>query len=116
MADRSEEARHRAEASFKKREQQPKAADKIWAERAVAATASDKNAARLKSLRLARDAAATPTQSTAKVTKSKNPATQSSTPASTDVLVHNPEAREVLPTHRQLPTKVARSHKKSRLG
>ena len=54
MADRSEEARRRAEANFKKKEQQAQEADKVWAERAVAEKATEQNAARLKALRLER--------------------------------------------------------------
>lgn len=57
MADRSEEARARAEANFKKKDLQRQEADQVWAERATAAAASDQNAARLKSLRMAKEAA-----------------------------------------------------------
>ena len=60
MADRSQEARARAEATFKKKALQRQEADQVWAERATAAAASDQNAARLKELRLAKQAADTP--------------------------------------------------------
>src|SRR5215204_2809115 len=55
MPDRSDEARRRAEANFKKKEQQAQEAEKVWAERAVAEKATEQNAARLKALRLARE-------------------------------------------------------------
>jgi len=58
MADRTQEAKLRAEANFKKKELQAEEAVKVWAERAVAEKATEQNAARLKGLRLARDAAA----------------------------------------------------------
>jgi hypothetical protein len=60
MVDPSEEARRRAEANFKKKERQAQEADKVWAERAAAEKATEQNAARLKALRLARDAAENP--------------------------------------------------------
>jgi hypothetical protein len=69
----NEDVRARAEATFKKKELQAQEADKVWAERAVAEKATDQNAARLKGLRLARDAAEKP--STPKVAKKEKPPT-----------------------------------------
>ena len=51
------EARARADARFKKQEDTKRESDKVWAERAVAAEAGEKHRAKLKGLRLARDAA-----------------------------------------------------------
>jgi hypothetical protein len=51
-----DEARARAEAKFKKQEHAKRESDKVWAERAAANTADDKHRAKLKALRLARDA------------------------------------------------------------
>ena len=56
MTSRSDEGRARAEALFRRREQQPKN-EKVWAEREAAGRAADTNRARLKSLRLAKEAA-----------------------------------------------------------
>jgi hypothetical protein len=112
MADRSEEARRRAEANFKKKEQQAQEADKVWAERAVAEKATEQNAARLKALRLARDVAETTSTSRGKRKRTKNPETPGLTAPSMEVLVHDSKEREVLPTHRQAPTKVARAARK----
>jgi hypothetical protein len=53
----SDEARANAEAKFKKQEHAKAEADKVWAERAVAAEAGEKQRAKLKDLRLARDSA-----------------------------------------------------------
>lgn len=69
MADRSQEARARAEANFKKKALQTQEADPVWAERAVAEKASDENAARLKSLRLAKEATTTAAAKTKKAHK-----------------------------------------------
>ena len=110
MADPSDEARKRAEARFKKKERQAQEADKVWAERAVAEKVTEKNAARLKGLRLARDAAETPSKTRAKRKSSKN--AEAPTAPSMEVLVHDSKEREVLPTHRQVPTKVARAARK----
>jgi len=52
MTSRSDEGRARAEAIFKKQEHQTKHSEKIWAEH----SAADANRARLKSLRLAKEA------------------------------------------------------------
>jgi len=60
MADSTQDARLPAEANFKKKERQAEEANKVWAERAVAEKAVEQNAARLKGLRLARDAAEKP--------------------------------------------------------
>src|SRR5687768_17509136 len=113
MVDPSEEARRRAEANFTKKERQAQEADPVWAEQAIAEKATEQNVARLKALRLARDAAENPASSRAKGKKSKkNPDNQSSTAPSMEVLVQDTKAREVLPTHRQVPTKVARAARK----
>jgi len=57
MASRSDEGRVRAEALFKKREQQTKENEKVWAEHVAAGRAADANRAKLKSQRLAKEAA-----------------------------------------------------------
>jgi hypothetical protein len=57
MPDRSDEARARAEAKFKKQEQQTKESEKVWAEHAAAGRAADANRAKLKAQRLAKEAA-----------------------------------------------------------
>jgi hypothetical protein len=54
--DDPDEVRARAEAKFKKQEQQAKENEEVWAERAAAEKAADANKARLKSLRLAMEA------------------------------------------------------------
>src|SRR5215207_6206183 len=51
-----DEARARAEAKFRKQEHTKAESDKVWAERAAAAEAGEKQRAKLKGLRLARDA------------------------------------------------------------
>ena len=56
MVHRSEETRLRAEANFKKKERQADEGEKAWAEHLAAGEAADTNRARLKALRLARDA------------------------------------------------------------
>jgi hypothetical protein len=73
MANRTEEARLRAETNFKKKELQAQEADKVWAERAVAEKATEQNAARLKGLRLARDAAEKPSTRKRGARKEKPP-------------------------------------------
>jgi hypothetical protein len=60
MAHRSEEARLRAEANFKKRQQRTDEGDKVWADHLLAGKAADANRAKLKAQRLARDAAEKP--------------------------------------------------------
>jgi hypothetical protein len=57
MPDNPDEARARAEANFKKKEQQAKENEQVWAEHAAAEQAADKNRARLRKLRLAKEAA-----------------------------------------------------------
>jgi len=56
MADKSEEAKARAEGQFRKREQRSSEAEKAHADIAAQARALDKNTARLKALRLAKEA------------------------------------------------------------
>src|SRR5215204_4769090 len=57
MANKSEEAKARAEGQFRKREQRSSEAEKAHADIAAQARALDKNTARLKALRLAKEAA-----------------------------------------------------------
>jgi hypothetical protein len=57
MPDRSDEARARAEATFKKREQRAKESEQVWAEHAAAGKAADENRAKLRAQRLAKEAA-----------------------------------------------------------
>jgi hypothetical protein len=57
MADSSDEAQSRAEANFKKKEQQTRESDEVWAEHAAAAKATDAKTARLRAQRLAKEAA-----------------------------------------------------------
>ena len=98
MADRSEEARAKAERSFKKKEQQAQEAEKVWAEQAAASCAADDQRARLRALRLAKDAEnhAEP--------KSK-PDRRPAAPVSTAALAGEEEERGILPTHRPVPVK-----------
>jgi hypothetical protein len=56
MADRSEEARLRAEANFKKKQQRAEEGEKVWAAHLAAGKAADANRAKLKALRLAQEA------------------------------------------------------------
>jgi hypothetical protein len=63
MSDNSEEARLRAEAKFKKKEQAEQDAEKVWTERATAEKTDDDKRARLKAMRLAKDAAEKPSKS-----------------------------------------------------
>jgi hypothetical protein len=60
MADRSQDARQRAEYKFKKKERQTQEGEKAWAEHLSAGKAADQNRAKLKAQRLTRDAAETP--------------------------------------------------------
>jgi len=53
----SDEARLRAEATFKKKQQRTEEGDKAWGEHLAAGKAADANRAQLKAQRLARDAA-----------------------------------------------------------
>ena len=73
MADRSEESRLRAESNFKKKERHAQEADKVWAEQAAAGKASDVKRARLKGLRLAKEAA--DAETAAQPARSKPPRT-----------------------------------------
>ena len=57
MADKSDEAKARAEARFRKNEQRSSEAEKAHAEVAAKARARDENTARLKGLRLAKERA-----------------------------------------------------------
>ncbi len=57
MADRSEEMRLRAEQSFKRKEQQAKEGEEAWAEHMAAGEAADAHRAKLKGMRLAKEAA-----------------------------------------------------------
>ena len=57
MGDNSEEARARAEAKFQKQQQADQQAAQAKAEHEAQARAADANTARLKSLRLAKEAA-----------------------------------------------------------
>jgi hypothetical protein len=70
MADR-DEARARAEATFKKPEQQPKESEKVRDEHTAAGKVADKNRAKLKEQRLAKEAAdkADPAPGKAKASK-----------------------------------------------
>ena len=72
MADRSEEARLRAETNFKKRQQRPRKARGLGRHLA-AGKAADANRAKLKAQRLARDAAEKP--STPKGARKEKPPT-----------------------------------------
>ncbi len=56
MADRSDEARLRAEAKFKRKQQANHEAGKVWAGHAAAEKAGDEKRARLRALRLAKEA------------------------------------------------------------
>jgi hypothetical protein len=60
MADRSEEARLRAETNFKKKQQRTEEGGKAWGEHLAAGKAADANRAKLKAQRLARDATEKP--------------------------------------------------------
>ena len=55
MADKSDEAKARAEARFRKNEQRSSEAEKVHAEVAAKVRARDENTARLKGLRLAKE-------------------------------------------------------------
>jgi hypothetical protein len=57
MADKSEEAKARAEGQFRRREQLSRDAEQAKTENAARARAIDQNTARLKGLRLAKEAA-----------------------------------------------------------
>ena len=57
MGDKSEEAKARSEGQFRKRQQRSSEAEKAHADIAAQARALDNNTARLKGLRLAKEAA-----------------------------------------------------------
>ena len=97
--DRSEEARLRAEANFKKKERQTR--EKAWADHVAAGNAADVNRAKLKAQRLARDAAEQAPKTASKAKK-----------LSMNLLVQEEKERGVLATHRQVPTRAARSTRK----
>ena len=97
----SEEARLRAEANFQKKERQTQEGEKAWAEHLAAGKAADANRAKLKEQRLARDVAE---QSPKGKSKARTP--------SMNLLVQEEKERGVLPTHRQVPTRAARSTRK----
>ena len=59
--DQAEEARLRAEANFKKKQQQTEEGEKAWAEHLATGKAADENRAKLKALRLANEAEQAPT-------------------------------------------------------
>ncbi len=93
MADRSEEARLRAEAKFQKKEQQIEEGEKVWAEHLAAGKAADANRAKLKEQRLAQ-----------KCFKGQETVYRRACPRGRE--------RGVLPTHRQVPTRAAQTTRK----
>ena len=103
MADRSEEARLKAEASFRKKEEQAQEADKVWAEQAAASQAADEQRARLKALRLAKETA----EPEPKTKRNRQPAAPNA-----EALAHEEEQRGILPTHRPTPVRPSRARKK----
>ncbi len=56
MAEDPDDTRARAEAKFKKQEQAKRESEKVWAEHTAAGRAADEQRARLKALRLAKEA------------------------------------------------------------
>jgi len=107
MADK-EETRLRAEARFKKKQYADEEAAKVWSERAVAEKDGDQNRARLKSLRMTRDAAEKHPEGAPK-RKLKRPAGQTLGKPAMDDLIQQTMKREVLPTHRPVPRQKARA-------
>jgi hypothetical protein len=97
VVDRSEEARLRAEANFKKKKRQTQEGEKAWAEHLAAGNAADANRAKLKEQRLARDVAEQAPKGKSKLRK-----------PSMDLLAQEEKERGVLPTHRQVPIRTAR--------
>jgi hypothetical protein len=73
MADRSEEARLRAEANFKKKQQRTEDGEKVWGEHLAAGKVADANRVKLKAQRLARDAAQEPSAPNGRAGKEKPP-------------------------------------------
>ena len=57
MLDNPDEVRARAEAKFKKQEQQTKESEQVWAEHAASERAADQNRAKLRAQRLAKESA-----------------------------------------------------------
>jgi hypothetical protein len=112
MADRSEEARLRAESNFKKKHERAKEGEKAWADHLAAGKAADTNRAKLKALRLARDATEKPVAKAAKGKKPKGRAAVTPGATAMETLVKETKEREVLPTHRQVPTKAPRAARK----
>jgi hypothetical protein len=112
MADHSEEARLRAEANFKKKQERVKEGEKAWADHLAAGNAADTNRAKLKALRLARDATEKPVTKAAKGRKPKGRVAPTSAAPTMEALVQETKEREVLPTHRQVPAKAARAARK----
>lgn len=96
--DRSEEARLRAEAKFKKKERQTQEGESAWAEYVAAGSAADTTRAKLKAQRLARDAAEQPPKGKSKARK-----------PSMNLLVQEEKERGVLPTDRQVSNRAART-------
>src|SRR3954447_14532062 len=107
MAYRSEEARLKAEANFKKKEQQAQDADKVWAEQAVASRAADDQRARLKALRLAKEAAG----AEPKAKHHRRPGA----PA-IEALAREKAERGLLPAHRPVPVKGGESSSRPTSG
>jgi hypothetical protein len=73
MAHRNEEARLRAEANFKRKERQTEEGGKAWAEHLAAAEAADANRARLRTLRLAKEAEKEPSKGRKKAASRRPP-------------------------------------------
>jgi hypothetical protein len=73
MADRSEEARLRAEANFRKKQQRTEDGEKVWGEHLAAGKVADANRVKLKAQRLARDAAQEPSAPNGRAGKEKPP-------------------------------------------
>ena len=74
MRDSSDEARLRAEAKFKKKEQQTREGDEAWAEYVAAQKGADQKRAHLKALRLAKETADTnPPPEKKAATRAKKP-------------------------------------------
>jgi hypothetical protein len=73
MPHRSEEARLRAEANFKMKQQRTEEGEKVWGEHLAAGEAADANRAKLKAQRLARDAAEKPSTPKGRAGKEKPP-------------------------------------------
>ena len=81
MAGGTDEARLRAEAKFKKKEEADREAKKIWEERAAAGRAQDEKRAKLKSLRLAKEAADQDARAQPAAKAAKKPSRRKPSPA-----------------------------------